>query len=108
MSASIIYDSKPYTVESLTEKCEDCTVTEITVDGATGFVVRPDTEKNDTVLAEVLFCINVGSYDYGYGTAYFCMEVNYRGGLAACSEVDFDEITSALLELTTVDFRPVW
>ncbi len=106
LSAGTIYDNEPYTLESLTEKYEGCTITEITVDGVNGFAVRPNTEENDTVLAEVLFFINVGSYDYGYGTAYFCMEVNYRGGLAACSEVDFDEITAALLELTTVEFQP--
>lgn len=106
LSVGTIYDNEPYTLESLTERYEGCTITEITVDGATGFAVRPDTETNDTVLAEVLFFINVGSHDYGYGTAYFCMDISYRGGLAACSEVDFDEITSALLELTTVDFQP--
>ncbi len=106
LSAGTIYDNEPYTLESLTEQYEGCTITEITADGVNGFVVRPDTEANDTVLAEVLFFINAGSYDYGYGTAYFCMDISYRGGLAACSEVDFDEITSALLELTTVDFQP--
>lgn len=106
LSVGAIYDNEPYTLEDLTEKYEGCVITEITVDGAAGFAVRPDTEQNDTVLAEVLLCINAGSYDYGYGTAYFCMEVDYRGGLADRSEVDFDEITSALLELTTVEFQP--
>lgn len=106
LSAGTIYDNEPYTVESLAGKYEGCTVTEITVDGAAGFAVRPDTEKNDSGFASVLFCINAGSYDYGYGTAYLCMEVNYQGGLADYSEVDFDEITAALLELTTVEFQP--
>lgn len=107
LSVGTIYDSEPYTLESLTEKYEGCTVTEITVDGATGFAVRPSTEEKDTVLAEVLLFLNAGSYDYGYGTAYFCMDVSYRGGLAECSAVDFDEITAALLELVTVEFKPV-
>ena len=106
LSVGTIYDSEPYTLESLTEKYEGCTVTEITVDGATGFAIRPNTVENSTVVAETIFCINVGSYDYGYGTAYFCMDISYRGGLADCSEVDFDEITEALLELTTVEFQP--
>ena len=106
LSAGTIYDNEPYTLESLSEKYEGCTITEITVDGVTGFAIRPNTEENSTVLAETIFCINAGSYDYGYGTAYFCMDISYRGGLADCSEVDFDEITSALLELTTVDFQP--
>ena len=107
LSAGTIYDNEPYTLESLTGKYEGCTVTEITVDGVTGFAIRPSTEENSAVVAETIFCINAGSYDYGYGTAYFCMEVNYRGGLADCSEVDFDEITTALLELITVEFQPV-
>lgn len=106
LSVGTIYDSEPYTLERLTEKYEGCTVTEIPADGVDGFVVRPDTEGNDTVLAETLLFINAGSYDYDYGTAYFCMDVSYRGGLAACSEVNFDEITAALLELTTVEFQP--
>lgn len=106
LSAGTIYDSEPYTLEILTEMYEGCTITEITADGVDGFVVRPDTEGNDTVVAEVLLFINVGSYDYGYGTAYFCMDIGYRGGLADRSEVDFDEITAALLELTTVEFQP--
>lgn len=106
LSAGVIYDNDPYTLESLTEEYEGCVVTELTVDGAEGFAVLPDTEKNDTGFAEVMLCINVGTYDYGYGTAYLCMEVNYQGGLADYSEIDFDEITAALLELTTVDFQP--
>ena len=106
LSAGTIYDSEPYTLESLTEKYEGCTITEITADGVNGFAVRPNTEENSTVVAETIFCINAGSYDYGYGTAYFCMDISYRGGLADCSEADFDEITAALLELTTVEFQP--
>ncbi len=76
------------------------------MDGAAGFVIRPGTEKYDSGFASVLICINAGAYDHAYGTTYFCMDLSYQGGVAEYSEIDFDEITTALLELITVDFKP--
>lgn len=106
LSVEVIFDTEPYTLESLTEDNEGWTVTELTVDGVAAYVLRPDTEQYDSGFASTLFRINAGASDHAYGTAYCCMDIDYQGGLLDYAEADFDEITSALLELITVDFKP--
>lgn len=107
LSVELGFMKEPYTLEGLTEANEGWTVTETTVDGVAAFVVRPDTEENEVGLASTSIYVNAGADDYAYGTVYFTMEIHYQGGLADYSEVDFNEISSALLELITVNFRPV-
>ena len=107
LTAATTSKDAAYTLEELSKANEGWTVKEITVDGADGFVLCPDTEKHDSGFASVLIYINVGAYEHAYGTDYCCMDITYQGGLADYSEVDFDEITAALLELIQVDFKQV-
>ena len=104
MVVSLSQTNEPYTKEELEADYEGWTVTEISEDGVSGFLVRPDTEASETGFASELFFLNAGSYELEYTTIYLGMEVSYQGGLTDYAEVNFDELTAVLQELVTVDF----
>lgn len=105
LSAQVCNMSEPFTLEAMGQDYTGWTAEEITVDGVTAFVLCPDTAKYDSGYAAVRLCINVGTYETPYGVRYCGLEVSYQGGMTDYAQVDFEEMTNAVLELIHVDFR---
>lgn len=97
--------SEPFTLDAMALDYEGWTAKEVTVDGVSAFVLLPDVEKYDSGSASVKVCINVGTYETPYNVRYCGLEVSYNGGVTDYAQVDFDEMTNAVLELIHVDFQ---
>ena len=97
--------SEPFTLDAMALDYEGWTAKEVTVDGVSAFVLLPDVEKYDSGSASVKVCINVGTYETPEGVRYCGLEVSYNGGVTDYAQVDFDEMTNAVLELIHVDFQ---
>ena len=99
--------SAPFTMDAMALDYEGWTAKEVTVDGVSAFVLLPDVEKYDSGSASVKACINVGTYETPEGVRYCGLEISYQGGLTDYAQVDFEEMTNAVLELIHVDFQQV-
>lgn len=105
LSAQVGNMSEPYTLDAMVEDYEGWTAKEVTVDGVSAIVLLPDVEKYDSGSASVMVCINVGTYETPYDVRYCGLEISYQGGLTDYAQVDFEEMTNAVLELIHVDFQ---
>ena len=104
LSATCYYDSEPVSLEKLQADYPEAIVKQVDVDGATGFVVLPDPEANDTAFVEASMYVNVGSAETPYGTEPFVVQIGYSGGVVELSTVDFAFLEAALVNMVDVDF----
>lgn len=107
LTASCTVKTEPVTREGLQTDFPKATITDVTIGGVDGFIVMPDPAANDTGFVDASVFLNVGSLDDGYSMKHFTATIAYSGGMMNYTDVDFDQIKEAMLNMIEVNFRKV-